>query len=90
MRLCQGVGYLNALGVYFIDTESISGINNSRKNRVGATAPTQNRVGATVSTQNRFMPISLLLGASETDVVSSCRDVRGVRGKERWIFFDFS
>ena len=24
------------------------------------------------------MPISLLLGASETDVVSSCRNVRGV------------
>jgi hypothetical protein len=24
------------------------------------------------------MPMSLLLGASETDVVSSCRDVRGV------------
>ena len=72
MRLCQGVGYLNALGVYFIDTESISGINNSHKNSVGAA----------VSTQNRFMPISLLLGASETDVVSSCRDVRGVRGKE--------
>ena len=26
----------------------------------------------------RLMPMSLLLGASETDVVSSCRDVRGV------------
>ena len=26
----------------------------------------------------RLMPISLLLGASETDVVSSCRNVRGV------------
>ena len=25
------------------------------------------------------MPMSLLLGASETDVVSSCRNVRGVR-----------
>ena len=28
------------------------------------------------------MPMSLLLGASETDVVSSCRDVRGVVVKE--------
>ena len=46
MRLCQGVGYLNALGVYFIDTESISGINNSRKNRVGATVPTQKQSGS--------------------------------------------
>ena len=27
------------------------------------------------------MPMSLLLGASETDVVSSCRDVRGVCGQ---------
>ena len=27
------------------------------------------------------MPMSLLLGASETDVVSSCRDVRGVGGQ---------
>ena len=26
----------------------------------------------------RLMPMSLLLGASETDVVSSCRNVRGV------------
>ena len=46
MRLCQGVGYLNALGVYFIDTESISGINNSRKNRVRATASTQKQSGS--------------------------------------------
>ena len=30
----------------------------------------------------RLMPMSLLLGASETDVVSSCRDVRGVVVKE--------
>ena len=29
----------------------------------------------------RLMPISLLFGASETDVVSSCRDVRGVGGQ---------
>ena len=29
----------------------------------------------------RLMPMSLLLGASETDVVSSCRDVRGVCGQ---------
>ena len=29
----------------------------------------------------RLMPMSLLLGASETDVVSSCRDVRGVGGQ---------
>ena len=27
---------------------------------------------------SRLIPISLLLDASETDVVSSCRDVRGV------------
>ena len=27
------------------------------------------------------MPMSLLLGASETDVVASCRDVRGVGGQ---------
>ena len=27
--------------------------------------------------------MSLLLGASETDVVSSCRDVRGVGGEKQ-------
>ena len=31
------------------------------------------------------MPISLLLGASEADVVSSCRDVRGVKALEAYV-----